>query len=166
MKIAAKQWVNRAFIVSLLTLMSLFSVVKSAYAEDSSSLTNMLVSNLGITEQQAQGGMGALLNLAKTNLSGGEFSSLLGGIAGGSDMLSATPEVKAKENSTSSMLGSLGGNSLKALADSALVKEQFEALGLSPKMIGSFVDTSINYLQSEQGQQMVDLFKKGVTKLL
>lgn len=149
--------------VVIFVALSFSTMVK---AEDNQSLTSTLMSQLGVSEQQANGGMGALLQLAKSTLSNGEYSSLLSGIPGASDMLAAAPEVKSESKSASSLLGGFGGDSLKGLANSAIVKQQFETLGLDADMIVGFANTSIDYLQSEQGQQVVSLLKKGIAGLL
>ena len=53
--------------------------------------------------------------------------------------------------------------SLKAVND---VKKQFEALGLKPEMISSFISSAQGYLDTEQGQQAKQLLTQGLGKLL
>ena len=51
-------------------------------AASSSSLTDMLVSQLGVTNQQAMGGAGAIFELAKTHMSPADFSKVSGAVPG------------------------------------------------------------------------------------
>ncbi|MFQ3194332.1 MAG: hypothetical protein ACI9N3_001150 [Colwellia sp.] len=54
-------------------------------------------------------------------------------------------------------------DSLKAVND---VKKQFEALGLKPEMISSFISSAQGYLDTEQGQQAKQVLTQGLGKLL
>ena len=71
-----------------------------------------------------------------------------------------------------SSAGGLGGlldkaaeysDSLKSIND---VKKQFEALGLKPEMISSFVSSAQGYLDSEEGQSAKKVLTDGLGKLL
>lgn len=65
----------------------------SAQAQD---LVAMLVSQLGVTSEQATGGAGAIFNLAKERLAPDEFSQIAGAVPGIDSMMDAAPTVAAE----------------------------------------------------------------------
>ena len=54
-------------------------------------------------------------------------------------------------------------DSLKSVND---IKKQFEALGLKPEMITSFISTAQSYLDTEQGQQAKQILTDGLSKFI
>ncbi len=133
-----------------------------------------LTQGLGVSNNQAEGGMGALLQLAQKNLSGDEFSSLSQGIPGIESMLSAAPgESKSASAGLGGMISNIGGGagSMGALG---LVTQQFQALGLSPDMVLKFAQMAIEYFSNsdekatsnEQGSDVGGLLQKGLSAIL
>jgi hypothetical protein len=131
-------------------------------------LVGMLTSGLGVNTGQASGGMGAILNYAKSNVSADQFSQLAQSIPGIEGLVSQMPDI--------SQLSS-GGSSLGGLMDKAseyseslqainTVTKQFEALGLKPEMISSFITSAQSYLNTEQGQSAKKLLTESLGKLL
>ena len=55
-------------------------------------ILNMLIDQLGVTEDQARGGAGAILSLAKEKLGDTDFSKVAQAIPGMEDLLGAAPE--------------------------------------------------------------------------
>ena len=130
-------------------------------------MVSQISEKLGVNTGQARGGLGAIFNYAKDNLSSEQFGQLSETLPGLGDLLKAAPDV-----SKMSSEGGLGGlldkaaeynESLKAIND---VKKQFEALGLKPEMIMQYVEQAKAYLDTEQGQQAKQLLMQGVGKLL
>jgi hypothetical protein len=64
----------------------------SAQAQD---LVGMLVSQLGVTSEQATGGAGAIFNLAKERLAPDQFSQIAGAVPGIDSMMDAAPTAAA-----------------------------------------------------------------------
>jgi hypothetical protein len=134
---------------------------------DASGMVSMLTDTLSVNNEQASGGLGAIFNYVKDNVSSEQFSQLGQSLPGVDSLISQMPDI--------SNLGSsegIGGlldkasqysDSLKAVND---VKKQFEALGLKPEMISSFVSSAQSYLDTEQGQQAKQVLTQGVSKLL
>lgn len=126
---------------------------KATAAPQAAGLLNTLGTQLKVTPQQAVGGTGALLGLAKNKLGGGDYSQLSKSVPG-IDQLAGT-----------SALGSLGGlggmlgnsSSSNSAVNSALgnvqsmgdVNNAFSALGMDSGMVGQFVPVILQYL----GQQ-------------
>ena len=121
----------------------------------SANLLNTLGSELKITPEQAIGGTGALLGLARNQLSTGDYQQLskavpgldmlsgenaLGGLAGLGDLLGKSGQASALSNA-------LGGE-VKNQTD---LSNAFSALGLENGMIARFAPLILQYL----GQQGV-----------
>ncbi|KZY85644.1 hypothetical protein A3741_27600, partial [Oleiphilus sp. HI0069] len=108
-----------------------------------------LTQGLGVSSDQAEGGMGALLKLAQTTLSGDEFGSLSEGIPGIEGMLAAAPSLGDSSGAgLGGILSKVSGasGSLGALGE---VTKQFEALGLSPDMVLKFAQMAIEYFSGD-----------------
>lgn len=117
---------------------------KTATQESSqkSSLLDTLVETLGVTSTQAAGGTAALLNEAKANMSGEDFTKLLANV----------PDLSSLMGGAGGLGSMLGGKTL-SLAD------QFSALGLDGGMIEKFTSQLLEYVQSEGGAEMMNLLK-------
>lgn len=134
---------------------------------NSAGLVDMLTSSLNVDKSQAEGGMGAIFNYVKNNLSVEKFTQLAASIPGAENLIGKMPE-PSKEASTDSLSGMLDtasqySDSVKSIND---VKKQFEALGLKPEMIGEYISSAQTYLNSPEGKQAKDLFTQGVNKLI
>ncbi|MBT1445231.1 DUF2780 domain-containing protein [Shewanella sp. JM162201] len=135
---------------------------QAATAQSGDLLGNLMA--LGLNQNQAQGGMGALLQLAKGNLSGNEFTSLTSAIPGADAMLGAVPKLDSGSG-MSGLLSKAGGlgNSLQG---SAMVYDAFAKLGISKELAMPMVDVAKNYLQASGGEGTVGLLTKGLGGLL
>ena len=130
------------------------------------SLLPMLTSQLGVTESQASGGTGALLQVAQGSLNAGQFSSLSQYIPDTDVLLAAAPAITGQSNSTVGGLLSMAGEYNDTARVMSQVSSQFEALGLDPAMIGQYITVTQSFLQSSSGQTAVDLFSKSMAGLL
>ena len=132
-------------------------------------LVDMLTSSLDVNSDQASGGMGAIFNYVKSNVSVDQFSQLASSVPGVEGLVGQMPDLSKLSSGSSEGLGGLldkaseYSDSLKSIND---VKKQFEALGLKPEMISSFISTAQTYLDTEQGQQAKQLLTSGLGKLL
>lgn len=130
-------------------------------------LMDSLVSTLGVSQDQAQGGTGALLAMAKDNMSGNDFGKLAELFPSLDQLLAAAPDLgENAAQSTGSQGGLLGkagallggdggdGNpSLDALGSA------FESLGMEPGMVQQFLPPLLNYVQSEGGTALMQSLK-------
>ncbi|WP_323813218.1 DUF2780 domain-containing protein [Cellvibrio sp. NN19] len=130
-------------------------------------LVPMLTEGLGVTETQATGGMGSLLQAAQGLMSGGDYSSLLSAIPNADALLAAAPAVKsAKKNDLlGSALGAAANYSASTKAASQLVS-QFSSLGLSPDMISQFTNIAVGYLQNGTMPETADLLNTALMSVL
>lgn len=137
---------------------------------NTNALVESLTKSLNVDTAQASGGLGAIFNYVKNNVSSEQFSQLSKSLPGVGDLLKKMPNIEQPKKKESS--GGLGGllskaaeynDSLKAVND---VKNQFGALGLNPEMISSFVNSAKTYLNTEEGKQAKQILTDGLGKLL
>ncbi|WP_433885540.1 DUF2780 domain-containing protein [Pseudomonas vranovensis] len=120
----------------------------------SANLLNTLGSELKVTPEQAIGGTGALLGLAKNQLSGGDYEQLSKAVPG-LDLLSGEKALGGL-NGLGTLLGksdksSALSNALGNVKDTNDLNNAFSALGMDTGMIGQFAPLILQYL----GQQGV-----------
>lgn len=127
-------------------------------------LVGNVMSQLGLTEQQAAGGLGSILNLAQSNLGNNDFSTLSNSIPGIDSILGAAPTMGG-DSGVSGLL-SKAGNLGSSLQGAAVVYDSFEKLGISKEYIAPMVDIAKQYLQQQSGEGTVDLLIKGLGSLL
>jgi hypothetical protein len=146
---------NRFFIkIVVILAMGIFSLAGQVSA-DTSKLIGSLVDKLGVSEEQATGGAGAVFKEGKNNMSSGDYSQLLNAVPGIDSLISAAPQAGGLGGKASSLLGGSAG-SMTGLADS------FNKLGLSPEMVNQFVPIVLDFVQSEGGQQTMTLLKNAL----
>ena len=149
---------NRFFTKIIVILaMGIFSITGSVSA-DTSKLIGSLVDKLGVTEEQATGGAGAVFKEGKNNMSSGDYSQLLSSVPGIDSLISSAPQTGGLAGKASSLLGGSGGSAtgMANLADS------FGKLGLAPDMVNQFVPVILDFVQSEGGQQAMTLLKSAL----
>lgn len=105
-------------------------------------LIGMLTQKLGITDNQAQGGMGSLLTLAKEKMSGGNFSKLT----------SVIPTA-TKYMDTAKQLGAVAG----PLKNMAGLNGAFSKLGMKADTAKQFVPTVTDYVGKIGGDSMKNM---------
>lgn len=130
------------------------------------SLVDYLAENLGVTSAQAEGGLAALFNFVKQSAESEQFAAISDAIPGLDTVLASLPKVSGG----TAQVG-LGGllekaaeysDSIKAVSD---VKKQFEALGLSPEMIGQFGEQVQQYLNTPEGEEAKRLVNDALSNL-
>jgi hypothetical protein len=145
--------------IKIITLMaiSIFVIYSPVFA-DTSKLIGTLVDTLGVTEDQATGGSGAVFREAKNNMSSGDYSQLLKAVPGIDSLMSAAPQVGGLTGKATSLLGGSAGSAtgMANLADS------FSKLGLASDMVKQFLPVIMDYVQSEGGDQAMMLLKSAL----
>jgi hypothetical protein len=111
------------------------------------SLTDTLVKTLGITTEQAQGGAGALFQVAKGKLDAGQFANLSKAVPEMDSLLNAAPKQSA-DFAGSESFGLADNNPYGNLAGLA---STFKMLNLSPDKVDEFVPVVVNYVQASGG---------------
>lgn len=117
-------------------------------ANPSPELVGQLTKGLGITQDQAVGGSGALFGLAKSRLKPEEFAKVSDAVPGMDGLLAAAPKSSLGGDSP---LGALGSVLPSKVAGLATMAGSFKSLGLTPDMIGKFVPIMTNFVGAKGG---------------
>jgi hypothetical protein len=145
------------------------ATIDAAVLPSTSGLVEMLTDALNVNSEQASGGMGAIFNYVKNNVSTQQFSQLAKSLPGVDGLVSQMPDISQLSSGSSEGLSGLldkasqYSDSLKSIND---VKKQFEVLGLKPEMISDFISSTQSYLDTEQGQQAKQVLTDGLGKIL
>ena len=119
-------------------------------------LIGSLVSQLGVTKDQAQGGAGAIFKAAQERLGRGEFDRLLGGVPGVKDVLAHAPSASSQGGG---MFGGLASIAAKVgggdMAQAMKLLSTFNSLGLSKDMAMKFVPVVLQFVESKGGKDLV-----------
>jgi len=137
-------------------------------AEKAPSMNGMisaLTESLNVSSEQAEGGLGSLMNYVKNNVSNEKFSALSTSLPGLDQVLTAVPEITADEGGMAGLLSKAAqySDKLKGLNE---VKQQFAALGLSPEMITGFIEQAKAYLDTPQGQEARKMLTDSLSSLI
>lgn len=122
-----------------------------------SGLVNILVGQLGITPQQALGGVGSIFSVARQRMNPGDFSQLSHSIPGMDRYLTSVPQRLASADA-SALFGLMDGQAsgVVALADS------FQSLGMNASMISRFVPVMLQYVQNQSGAGAMSLLESAL----
>jgi len=135
----------------------LFGGVQPASA-DVTKLIDLLTNNLGVTENQAKGGAGAIFEYAKQKLGMEDFSKVSSALPGVDSLIDSAPQSSALTGKLGSSLSSLGGKSGSAAGIAGLT-ESFSKLGLDEKMVNEYIPVILDYAKSEGGETVMNLLK-------
>ena len=117
-------------------------------------LISSLVTQLGVTKDQAQGGAGAIFKAAQDRLGPGEFEKLLGGLPEVKSLLVHAPKSRSGGmlSGLASMASKVGGGDM---AQAMQLLSTFSSLGLNKDMAMKFVPVVLQYLESKGGKELV-----------
>jgi hypothetical protein len=141
----------------IIMFLILFGAVNPVSA-DVMSLLAQLTDRLGVTEEQARGGAGAIFDYARQKLSPGDFSQVTDALPGVDSLVDSAPQSSALTNKLGSSVSSLGGQSGSA-AGLASLTDSFAKLGLNDKMVNEYVTVILDYAKSEGGETVMNLLK-------
>jgi hypothetical protein len=166
------------------TLFTLAALPGRAAAADAGGLVNALTSQLGVTKPQAEGGAGALFNLAKQRMAPDQFGQVQSQVPGIDGLMGSAPGASSNSGSNegstggglagmaSGALGSLGGGSggggssdggaMGGLGALAPLAGTFSSLGLSPDMASKFLPVVLQYLNSSGGGGAAGLLRSAL----
>ncbi len=150
---------------------ALISVAAPNYA---AGLTDLLVSKVGVSPVQAEGGAGSIFKLAKSQLTAENFGKLKSAVPAMNKYLAAAPVVppvaEASAAAPASGSSQLANAAAKALGNSgqlagmsgklATIQQlapAFEALGMKSKLAGKFLPVVVDYVKSSGGPSVAKL---------
>lgn len=135
-----------AMVLILATLLPGCESMKSMTGSSAPDLAGLLTKQLGVSEQQASGGVGSMLQLAKEKLTAGEFDSVAKAIPGSQKYLDSAKQL-------------LGGSKV---GDASGLQTAFSKLGMSPDMVNKFKPIVINYAGQLGGPQVKSLLESAL----
>lgn len=130
----------------------------------SNELVGTVMSQLGLNQTQAEGGLGSLLGLAQSSLGTSDYSTLAASIPNADSLLAAAPKLDG--NSGVSGLLSKAGDLGSSLQGGAMVLDAFEKLGISKELAVPMIDIAKSYLETNGAEGTSDLLMKGLNSLL
>lgn len=122
-------------------------------------LVDILEHRLGVSQQQALSGAGAIFQLAQNKMTPDTFAMMARSIPGMDRMLSAAPPM----SSLSSGLSSLMGDKDNTLGSVAALAASFQQLDLAPDMVARFIPIITNYVQQASGEVTANLLQTALT---
>jgi hypothetical protein len=123
-------------------------------------LLQMLTSQLGVTDSQAQGGAGLLFKLAKENLSSDDFEKVASAVPEIDSLLSSAPESGGMSGLLGGLASSFGGSS--QLGNLASLAGGFKKLDMDSGLVAQFIPIVLSYVQSQGGDAVRDLLAKAL----
>lgn len=140
----------------LMVALAALAVSALAYAADDGSLVQTLTKQLGVTDDQAAGGAGAIFQYAKTSLPSADYSKVENAVPESTDLIKKAPPT----DSTTSAVGGMLGKSGSTAAGTAGLVSSFQKLGLSSDMVGKFTPIVVNYAEQKGGAEVGGILKK------
>ena len=119
-------------------------------------LLSSLTSKLGVTKEQAQGGMAALFNFAKQNISEEQFSALTAQIPGLDSLMKYLPAISALNSEGMGGIMDMASGYSDKLSQVNDLKKQFDTLGLDTSMIGKYADQAQSYFDTPEASAAKD----------
>lgn len=131
-------------------------LLESGKTLKSGELTNLLVQRLGVTPQQAMGGAGALLQIAKTRMNPQAFAQLSQQVPDVQRLLSAVPALQP-QSGLGGLAGKLAGLSGDSTISTALTAVSlFQQLGMKPEQMQKFVPVVVDYVRGDTNAAIAD----------
>ena len=143
----------------LLAGLAALAVSAFALAADEGSLVQTLSKQLGVTDEQAAGGAGAIFQYAKTSLPSAEYGKVENAVPEAPDLIKKAPPA----DTTTSAVGGVLGKTGSSAAGTASLVSSFEKLGLSGDMVGKFTPIVVNYAEQKGGAEVGGILKKVLT---
>ena len=131
-------------------------VVNAAQAVQAGRLTELLMQRTGVTAAQAQGGAGALFQIAKSKMQADSFAQLEQSVPGMQGMLGAAVPALTQQGGLAGRLSSLAGASGGTAGSLISVVSAFQQQGMSPAMVQQFIPVVIEYVKARGNGALVD----------
>lgn len=144
----ARRWMFSLLGLALLVSMGCAQMQSMGLASSATdTLTNLLTSQLGVTSNQATGGVGSILSLAKERLSAMNFSTLTSLIPGADSFMQSAKS-----------LGAVTG----PVGDRAGLTAAFSRLGMGGDMVPKFTQVLSDFVGKAGGQPASNLVMQAV----
>jgi uncharacterized protein VcgC/VcgE DUF2780 len=126
-------------------------------------LTGLLMQQLGVSQAQAEGGAGALFQVAKDRMAEDAFGQLSQSVPGMDGLLAAAPKTEAPSGALGNLSSMLGNNN--ALGSAAQLMSAFKQLNLSEGMVSQFTPIVMDYVKQQGGPEIANLLQLALGSL-
>jgi hypothetical protein len=130
--------------------------VNVAKAVQPGSLAELLMQRTGVTAAQAQGGAGALFQVAKSKMQPDAFAQLEQTVPGMNEMLGAAPAQTQPSGGLAGRLSSIAGASGGTAGNLVAVVSAFQQQGMSPAMVQQFVPVVVDYVRAHGNEALLN----------
>jgi len=144
----------------LILLLMLLPVSSQAF---DMGLVSTLVSQLGVTEKQAEGGSGAIFQMAEKRMPESDYMQLSESVPEVKKLVSAASAPVKKKGlfgSATSMLGEKTGSSLN---DGSSLMSSFKDLGMDSEMLSKFTPVVYAYVKEKGGAAVSEMLQKALS---
>lgn len=148
------------------TLQSGQQTLEAVQTAPTEGLTGLLMQRLNVSQVQAEGGAGALFQIAKTRMKEESFNQLGQAVPGMQNLLNAAPALTQAPSGlgglasgVSAMTG-VPGNTLSGLGS---LVGSFQQLGMSGDMVQRFVPVLVDYVRSSSGDPLANALMLALT---
>lgn len=132
---------RRTFVLGLVFAAALAGCETMTTSTTSSALTKSLASGLGVTEAQAQAGVGSVLSYARDRLSTTDFDTLVKSVPGADSYIKAASEKLGPAK----------------IADRVGLNSALTRLGMTPEQVNKFVPAVTDYVARQGGDYAKNL---------
>ncbi|WP_036300425.1 DUF2780 domain-containing protein [Methylomarinum vadi] len=126
------------------------------------SLTGILMNRLGVSQAQAEGGAGALFQVAKQRMTDSAFGQVRQAVPGMDALLAAAPQQPSSVDSLAGGLATVVGKD-SAVGSAASLISAFQQLDLSQGMISQFTPIVVDYIKQQSGPELANLLQIALT---
>ena len=127
------------------------------------SIVDEITKQLGVSKEQAEGGLGLIFKMAKEKL-GADFSQVAHVVPEANHLINEAPADDAEASSSGGLMGMLGGLAdkvgLGGLGKLAELAAGFKKLGLSVDSVQGFIKVVMTFIESKGGTVVKDLLNK------
>jgi len=122
-------------------------------------LIKMLTDQLGISDDQAQGGAGLLFKMAKEKLGSGDFGQIAAHVPEAERLADSAPDSGMLGSALGGLASSLSGGK-SDLGNLAGLVGGFTKLGLDADMLGKFVPIVLSFVKGKGGDGVQNILSK------
>lgn len=124
-----------------------------------------LTKRLGITEDQAKGGLGLLLKFCQGKLAPADFQKITNLIGNGwEELIQAAPQAQASLMGKLGGMASIFGEKAAQLGAMANMVSDFKKIGMDMDKAKNFVEVTLKTLEEKGGPQVKELLNKFLGK--
>jgi hypothetical protein len=128
-------------------------------------LASILSDKLGISSDQALGGLGSIFKIAKQRMVPSDFAKVSSAVPGMDQYLAAAVQPQAQQSGNGALLSAasavLGGEN-STLGSLASLAGSFQSLGMKPSMVGKFVPVILDYVKQQGGSSTMSLLESAL----